>query len=122
LVLLDGRGGGARRWGAEAGRRARRTDPATDFEGTDLERANFEGTDVKATAPYFGGGRSTVNGVENSDLQSNSRFGVTIAVPLGRAHSLQVAAHSGAFTRVGADFQVGTIGYRYRWFDSRKAK
>ena len=64
---------------------------------------------------YFTGGRTSVDGEEQSDLQQNSRVGLTLSIPLRERHSLKLATHTGAFTRVGADFDIATIAYQYRW-------
>ena len=70
---------------------------------------------VAFDANYFTGGRTTLNGVESDDLQRNSRLGFTLSLPLGGPHSLKLAAHTGAYTSAGADFDAGTIAYQYRW-------
>jgi len=64
---------------------------------------------------YFAGGRSTVDGEEQRDLQRNSRVGLTLSIPLKTRHSLKLATHTGAFTRIGADFDMATIAYQFRW-------
>jgi hypothetical protein len=64
---------------------------------------------------YFTGGRTSVDGQDRDDLQSNSRTGLTLSIPIVGPHSLKLAAHRGAVTRAGADFKVGTIAYQYRW-------
>ena len=69
---------------------------------------------------YFTGGRTSVDGQERADLQQNSRSGLTLSLPLGGPHSLKLAVHRGAVTRAGADFQVGTIAYQFRFQDSWK--
>ena len=66
-------------------------------------------------ANYFRGGRTSVDGEDQSDLQKNSRLGLTLSIPLQERHSLKLAAHTGAITRVGADFDSATIAYTYRW-------
>lgn len=77
---------------------------------------NFaSGVWIAAGANYYTGGRTSLNGVDKNDLQRNSRVGITLSLPLGGAHSLKVAAHSGAYTRAGADFDLGTVAYQYRW-------
>jgi hypothetical protein len=70
---------------------------------------------VALNANYYTGGRTTVNGTEKLDLQRNSRVGCTFSVPLARRHSLKMAAHTGAFTQVGADFDVVTLAYQFLW-------
>ena len=39
---------------------------------------------------YYWGGRTTVDGVEGNDLQKNSRFGFTFALPLSLHNSLKI--------------------------------
>ena len=38
---------------------------------------------------YYTGGRTTINGTANYDLQQNSRVGLTLSVPLKRLQSTQ---------------------------------
>jgi len=64
---------------------------------------------------YFTGGRSKLGGLERSDLQRNSRIGLTLSLPLRPRHSLRLAAETGAFTSVGADFDRVRISYLYGW-------
>jgi hypothetical protein len=66
-------------------------------------------------ANFYTGGRTEVDGVPNSDLQKTSRLGATFALPLARRHSLKVVAHTGAYSRIGADFNVFSVGYQYVW-------
>jgi hypothetical protein len=40
---------------------------------------------------------------------------LTLSLPIRPKHSLKIAAHAGAFTRIGADFDIGTIAYQYQW-------
>ena len=72
-------------------------------------------------ANYFKGGRTSVGGDRMRDLQANSRFGLTLSVPLGRRDSLKVIASTGAYTRAGADFDVGAVAYQTRWGGSKTA-
>ncbi|HOC44076.1 MAG TPA: transporter [Thermoanaerobaculales bacterium] len=64
---------------------------------------------------WYTGGRTSIDGVEKDDLQKNSRVGATLSLPLGGAHSLKLAAHTGAYTSAGADFDELTLAYQYRW-------
>lgn len=68
-----------------------------------------------ADANYFEGGRTTIGGQEASEPQKNSRVGITMSLPLRPRHSLKLAFQTGAFTRIGADFDYGTIAYQYQW-------
>ena len=64
---------------------------------------------------WYGGGRMSVNGAAQPALQSNSRIGVTLSVTVARGQSLKFAAHTGMFTRAGADFDIATIAYQFGW-------
>jgi len=66
-------------------------------------------------ANFYTGGRTTVGGTHNLDLQRNSRIGGTLAVPLARAHSLRIAYSRGAYTTIGADFHSLGVVYQYVW-------
>ncbi len=70
---------------------------------------------VGVSTNYYTGGRTAIDGADSADLQRNSRVGVTLSVPLGGPHSVKIAAHTGAFTSAGADFDVGTVVYQVRW-------
>ena len=63
----------------------------------------------------YAGGRTTVNGVENSDLQNNTRFGATLAFPVNLRNSIKCYASTGVSTRTGSDFDTIGIAWQYRW-------
>jgi len=64
---------------------------------------------------YFTGGRTTVNGVQGDNIQTNSRVGLTLALPVDRHHSVKLNASTGTSTRTGADFDAIGIAWQYRW-------
>ena len=66
-------------------------------------------------ATYYVGGRSTVDGIENNDRQSNSRVGATVAFPVGRRHSIKLAVSRGAIVRFGANFTTFSVGWQTGW-------
>jgi hypothetical protein len=66
-------------------------------------------------ATYYVGGRTTIQGVENDDLQSNSRVGGTLVLPVGRRHSVKLAVSRGAIIRYGANFTTLSIGWQSGW-------
>jgi hypothetical protein len=70
---------------------------------------------LAVSANFYTGGQTAIDGVDTDDRQENSRFGLALSVPLGGPHSLKVAAHTGAYTSAGADFDVGTVVYQYLW-------
>lgn len=73
------------------------------------------GTWISLNGTYFSGNRTTINGVRNDNLQTNSRAGVTLALPVDRNHSVKLYASTGAWTRTGADFNALGIAWQYRW-------
>lgn len=66
-------------------------------------------------ANFYVGGRTTIDGKLNSDLQRNSRLGATFAIPLAPRQSLKFAYSRGARTTVGADFDSLTLSYQFLW-------
>ena len=64
---------------------------------------------------YYGGGRTTVDGVEKDDRQSNARVGLTLALSVSRHHSIKLYASKGAVTRIGGDFDLIGMALQYRW-------
>lgn len=68
-------------------------------------------------ATGYRGGETTVDGVHKDDLQENTRAGLTLAVPIGRAQSLKIAWSTGATTRLGSDFDTAAVAWNVRWMD-----
>ena len=64
---------------------------------------------------YYWGGRTTVDGVQGNDLQENSRFGFTFALPVNIHHSLKLYMSTGVSTRTGSDFNAIGLAWQYRW-------
>ena len=64
---------------------------------------------------YYRGGRSTTDGTENPDAQSNSRLGATLALPVNKNNSVKLYLSSGMSTRTGSDFDTYGIAWQYRW-------
>jgi hypothetical protein len=67
-------------------------------------------------ATYDYGGRTTVDGVRNSDLQGNSRAGATLALPVNRNNSVKLHASTGVTTRAGNDYDLAMAMWQYRWW------
>ena len=63
----------------------------------------------------YSGGRTTVNGRQNLDLQRNSRVGVTMTRPLSGGRTLRVAVSRGAYTTIGADFTSVSVAFQRVW-------
>jgi hypothetical protein len=70
---------------------------------------------LAADANYFTGGRTTIGGQRNLDLQRNSRVGVTFSSALGRGQAIRMSVSRGAYTTIGADFTSIGVGYNYAW-------
>jgi hypothetical protein len=66
-------------------------------------------------ATYFTGGRTTINGTLNSDLQRNWRVGGTFAVPVDPRNSIKLYASSGVAARTGNNYDLLGIAWQYRW-------
>jgi Putative MetA-pathway of phenol degradation len=66
-------------------------------------------------ATFYIGGRTTVSGVGNDDRQANSRVGATLVLPIGRRHSIKLAASTGAIIRIGANFTTLSIAWQTGW-------
>jgi hypothetical protein len=66
-------------------------------------------------ANYYTGGRTTINGKANVDLQKNSRVGATFSAGIDRHQAIRASVSKGAVTTVGADFWSIAVGYNYAW-------
>ena len=64
---------------------------------------------------YYSGGRTTVDGERNFDLQKNWRVGATLAFPVDVHNSVKLYASSGVSSRTGNDFDLAGIAWQYRW-------
>jgi hypothetical protein len=65
---------------------------------------------------YYTGGRSSIDGIEMNDRQSNSRIGGTLVLPVGKRHSVKFAYSTGAIIRSGADFSTFSVGWQTSFF------
>ncbi|MEX2208504.1 MAG: hypothetical protein WEF50_19975 [Myxococcota bacterium] len=63
----------------------------------------------------YRGGKSTVDGVTSDDLQSNTRVGATLALPLNRYHSLKLYGSNGASVRFGGGYDTIGAAWQVRW-------
>ena len=66
-------------------------------------------------ATYFAGGRTTIDGVLNNDLQRNWRLGATLALPFDARNSIKFYASSGVSARTGNNFDLLGVAWQYRW-------
>jgi hypothetical protein len=93
----------------------RRTqDPLYSFQGHAIYNSR-SGIWGSADVTYFTGGRSTLNGALQSDLQRNWRAGGTLAFPVDIRNSLKLYASKGVSARTGNSFDLVGIAWQYRW-------
>lgn len=64
---------------------------------------------------YFFGGRTTLNGTLNEDLQQNWRVGGTLAFPVNAYNSVKLYASSGVSARTDNNYDLFGIAWQYRW-------
>jgi len=68
-------------------------------------------------ATFYGGGRTSTNGVPGDTRVSNSRVGATFSLPVARGHSIKFLAATGVSARVGSRFDTYGIAYQFLWLD-----
>ena len=66
---------------------------------------------------HASGGRTSVGGMENQDVQHNSRYGATLSLPIDNGWSAKLAWSKGFATRAGGDYEILALVLQYRWFD-----
>jgi hypothetical protein len=72
---------------------------------------------VALDATFYGGGRTSTNGVPGDTRQSNSRVGATFSLPVARSHSIKFLAATGVSARVGSRFDTYGIAYQFLWLN-----
>ncbi len=76
---------------------------------------------VSLDSNYWRGGTTSVNGVKNAaTLQSNSRLGMTVSLPVSRHQSLKISYSRGAYVRFGGDMTNVSVAWQYSWIDRMK--
>jgi len=68
-------------------------------------------------ASYFVGGESGLDGVPGHDTLRNSRYGLTLSVPLVEGFAMKFAWSSWLKGTFGANFNTFGAAIQYRWFD-----
>jgi hypothetical protein len=64
---------------------------------------------------WFAGGRTTVDGALNNDLQQNWRVGATVAFPVNARNSVKLYGSSGVSARTGNSYDLVGMAWQYRW-------
>jgi len=66
---------------------------------------------------YYSGGRTALDGLNSDNLQTNTRVGLTLAVPINRHNSVKFTASTDVSTRTGSEFSLYGVAWQYRWGD-----
>jgi len=96
------------------GGRTRKQDPIYSLQAH-LVRSFDRGIWIALDATQYQGGQTQTGGVVDRNRQSNSRFGLTLSVPINSHHSVKINASSGVETRTGSDFDTVGLAWQYRW-------
>ena len=94
--------------------RSRSQDPLYSLQGH-LIYSFRSGVWGSLDGTYFTGGRTTLDGELNNDLQQNWRVGATLAFPVNVRNSIKLYGSSGVSARTGNDFDLLGIAWQYRW-------
>jgi hypothetical protein len=94
------------------GRRLQR-DPLYAVQGHVIYHTRF-GLWAALDATFYGGGRTTIDGVEG-ESQQNARVGGTLAIPIDRYNSIKISSSTGAYARIGGNFTTAAIAWQFRW-------
>jgi hypothetical protein len=94
--------------------RSRSQDPLYSLQGH-LIYSFQSGVWGSLDGTYFTGGRTTLDGELNNDLQQNWRVGATLAFPVNVRNSIKLYGSSGVSARTGNDFDLLGIAWQYRW-------
>jgi hypothetical protein len=70
---------------------------------------------VALSTTYYAGGRSTVDGTLNNDLQQNWRTGFTLALPVNRYNSIKIYGSNGVSARTGSNYDLLGVAWQHRW-------
>ncbi len=96
------------------GERTRAQAPIFSAQGHAIYRFG-KGVWASTGLNYFVGGRTTVDGTLNADLQQNWRLGGTLAVSLDRRNSIKLDLGTGLAARTGNDLDLVGIAFQRRW-------
>jgi hypothetical protein len=94
--------------------RSRSQDPLYSLQGH-LIYSFQSGVWGSLDGSYFTGGRTTLDGELNDDLQQNWRVGATLAFPVNVRNSIKLYGSSGVSARTGNNFDLLGIAWQYRW-------
>jgi hypothetical protein len=66
-------------------------------------------------ANFYVGGRTSVSGNEQANLQRNSRVGATVVFPTRGNHAVRGSFSTGAATESGGDYEIFSVSYIVVW-------
>ncbi len=92
----------------------REQDPILSTE-IHLVRRIRQGFWASLDANFYVGGRTSIAGEEQANLQRNSRIGATVVYPLARGHAIRSSYSTGVVAETGGDFEMFTLSYLYIW-------
>ena len=64
---------------------------------------------------FANGGQGSIDGVKQDDYQRKWRVGGTISYPFSWQHSIKFQYHSGAYSNIGADYDIFLLAYQFIW-------
>jgi hypothetical protein len=71
---------------------------------------------VSLDGNYWVGGKTSLDGVENSlTQQANSRVGATISIPASKHQSLKISYSNGVYIEFGGNYQSVSVAWQYSW-------
>ena len=70
---------------------------------------------ISGWGTFFRGGQTRVDGQRRNDLQSNSRLGLGVSIPV-RRHAIRAFYTTGLTTRIGGDFDTIGAALQLNWF------
>lgn len=80
-----------------------------------LVRGFSSGIWMALDGTWYRGGETTVNGIEADSLQENTRFGLTVALPVDRRNSVKIYGSTGVSSRTGDEYDGFGVAWQYRW-------
>jgi len=73
---------------------------------------------LAADVTHYFGGDTILNGINNQDFQSVTRYGATLSVPIADGFQTKLAWASWLTAHNGGRFSTWILTLQYRWFDS----
>lgn len=80
-----------------------------------LTRMFSSGVWISGGGTFFRGGQTRLDGQLRNDLQSNSRLGIGVSIPVQR-HAIRAFYTTGLTTRIGGDFDTVGAALQLNWF------